>query len=310
VAVHLDRWLEDIVRPRVKPATFRSYTLLARLYIKPALGSIRLTKLTPGDLQALYGALSKRGLSASTVSRVHAVMRSSLRHALDTGLVHRNVSQAARPPAVRREEMQVLDRDQARALLAAARGGRMEALLTLALATGMRQGELLGLRWEDVNLDTGTVRVVRQLGTYGTFSNPKSRQSVRTVDINPSTVAALRAQKIRQLETRAILGQRYQSQDLVFCTVRPWPEPAGSPLGYRNVDRELKALLSRAGLPPIRFHDLRHTAATLMLLADTPLHVVSRRLGHASIVLTGNTYAHVLPSQGREVADRMEAILG
>jgi integrase len=310
VAVHLDRWLEDIVRPRVKPATFRSYTLLARLYIKPALGSIRLTKLTPGDLQALYGALSKRGLSASTVSRVHAVMRSSLRHALDTGLVHRNVSQAARPPAVRREEMQVLDRDQARALLAAARGGRMEALLTLALATGMRQGELLGLRWEDVNLDTGTVRVVRQLGTDGTFSNPKSRQSVRTVDINPSTVAALRAQKIRQLETRAILGQRYQSQDLVFCTVRPWPEPAGSPLGYRNVDRELKALLSRAGLPPIRFHDLRHTAATLMLLADTPLHVVSRRLGHASIVLTGNTYAHVLPSQGREVADRMEAILG
>ncbi len=303
LSVHLDRWLEDIVRPRVKPSTYRSYALLARLYIKPALGSVRLTKLQPGDLQALYGAMSARGLSASTVSRVHAVMRSSLRHALDTGLVHRNVSQAAHPPTVRHDEMQALDRDQARSLLLAAKGTRHEALLTLALATGMRQGELLGLNWSDVDLEAGILRVARQLGTDGQFTEPKTRQSRRTISLPASTVTALREHRTRQLETRLIQGASWEDRGLVFCTY------TGRPLGYRNVTRDYKALLQRAGLPEIRFHDLRHTAASLML-TGRPLHEVSRVLGHASITLTANTYRHVLPGEGAAAAAHMESLLG
>ncbi len=304
LSVHLDRWLEDIARPRVKPSTYRSYALLIKLYIKPALGTKRLQKLTPGDLQALYGAMSAQGLSANTVGRVHGVLRSSLRHALDTGLVYRNVSQATRPPSVRRHEMHALDRVQARKLLGTAKGTRYEAMLALALSTGMRQGELLGLAWCAVDLEAGKLRVVRQLGTDGIFSSPKSRNSTRSIDLNPSTVAALREHKTRQLETRLIQGAAWEDQGLVFCTY------TGRPLGWRNVVRDFKALLLKAELPEMRFHDLRHTAATLMLLADTPLHVVSRRLGHSSIVLTANTYAHVLPSQDKDVAARMEALLG
>ncbi len=304
LSVHLDRWLEDIARPRVKPSTYRSYALLIKLYIKPALGSKRLQKLSPADLQALYGAMSARGLSANTVDRVHGVLRSSLRHALDTGLVYRNVSQATRPPSVRRHEMRALDREQARALLSAAKGGRYEAMLALALSTGMRQGELLGLAWGAVDLEAGSLRVVRQLGTDGTFSSPKSRNSTRTIELNASTVAALREHRTRQLEERLIQGERWEDHGLVFGT------HTGRPLGYRNVLRDFKTLLLKADIPEIRFHDLRHTAATLMLLADTPLHVVSRRLGHSSIVLRANTYAHVLPSQDKDVAARMEALLG
>ncbi len=304
VSAHLDRWLEDIAKPRVKASTYRSYHMLTKLYIKPALGSKALLKLTPADLQALYGALSARGLSANTIGRVHGVLRSSLRYALDTGLVYRNVSQAARPPSVRRNEMHALDREQARALLSTAKGSRYEALLALALSTGMRQGELLGLAWNAVDLEASSLRVVRQLGTDGTFSSPKSHNSARTIVLNPSTVAALREHRTRQLEERLIQGERWEDHGLVFYT------HMGRPMGYRNVLRDFKTQLRRAGLPEIRFHDLRHTVATLMLLADTPLHVVSRRLGHSSIVLTANTYAHVLPSQDKDVAARMEALLG
>ncbi len=304
LAAHLDRWLEDVARPSVRPATYRSYELLSRLHIKPALGKVKLSQLQPAHLQGLYASLSASGLSASTVNRVHAVIRRSLRHALDTGLVARNVSQAAHPPSVRREEMHVLDREQARALLAAAKGTRWEALLTLAITGGMRQGELLGLKWGDVDLEAGTVRVVRQLGTDGIFSEPKTHQSRRTIDLPPSTVTVLREHKARQLQERVMQGPAWEGQELVFCTLR------GRPLGYRNATRAFKATLGRAGLPEIRFHDLRHTAATLMLLAETPLHVVSRRLGHASITLTANTYAHVLPTMGRDAAARLEALLG
>ncbi len=302
VSAHLDRWLEDVVRHRVRPRTLHSYTQLARLYIEPAIGATRLTKLQPADLQKLYGELIARGLSPSTVQRVHAVMRSSLRWALDTGLVHRNVSQAAHPPSTRPEEMHCLDRDQARALLASSRGGRWEALLTVALATGMRQGELLGLRWTEVDLDAGTVRVARQLGPDGKFSEPKTRQSRRTINLPPSTVEVLREHKTRQLQERLMQGPRWEDQGLVFCTY------GGRPLGYRNVIRAFKSELERAGLPEIRFHDLRHTAATLML-TGRPLHEVSRILGHASIILTANTYRHVLPGEGAAAAAHMEGLL-
>lgn len=309
VQQHLDRWLRDIVQPSVRPATHASYSQLARLYIVPAFGRVRIGELQPSHLQTLYADLQRRGLSASTVQRTHAVLRRSLRHALDTGLVHRNVASIAHPPTPRRAEMQTLDAEQARALIAMARGTRHEAMLTLALHSGMRAGELLGLKWTDVDLDTATLRVRRQLTKEGDFTEPKTPQSRRRIDLSPSLVNCLREHHSLQMEVRLQAGDRWKDRGLVFCSIRSWPEPGGSPLVYRNVVRDFKKLLRAAGLPTIRFHDLRHTAATLMLLQNVPVKVVSERLGHANIVLTLQTYSHALPTMGKDAAEKMDALL-
>jgi len=226
-----------------------------------------------------------------------------LKQALDWNLVHRNVATLVRPPHLSHKEVEVLDAEQVRHLLSAVRGERWSALLTLALATGARQGELLGLRWSDVDLTRRTMHIQRQLLRDGTFNEPKTAKGRRTVDLPSSCIAVLKEHKRQQAEERLLIGPEWAGGDLLFCTHQ------GKPLGHRNVVRAFKAILVRAGLPDISFHALRHTAATLLLLQGTHPKIVQERLGHSTIAMTLDIYSHAIPTMGRAAADQLDALL-
>ncbi len=310
VAEYMERWLEDTVRQRVGSyRTHESYQQLARLYLLPAIGHLKLTEIQPEHLEGVYRGMQERGLSASTIHRTHAVIRSMLKQATQRGHVPRNMATLVQLPRVQRPELQTLTEEQVRTLLATARGTRHDALITLAVMTGLRQGELLGLRWADVDTEAGTLTVRFQLNHRGEFAQPKTRTARRTMHLPAPVVEVLRAHRVRQLEDRLRAGEWWQDQDLVFCTCHPAQRPAGSPLGHRNVFRDFKALLQKAGLPDIRFHDLRHTAATMMLLRGVNVKVAQARLGHSQINLTLDTYSHVLPSMDRDAADKLAALM-
>ncbi len=232
------------------------------------------------------------------------VLHTCLEQAVGWGLATRNVADIVERPRVERAEAQALTSQQVKDLLAAAGACRLGALLNVAVNTGMRQSELLGLRWRDVDLEGGLLRVRHQYGRDGTFCEPKSARSRRTIDLPASTVATLREHRTRQIEERLIVGPNWEDRDLVFCTHR------GRPLGHRNVLRDFNQLLRVAGLPAVPFHALRHTHATLLLAAGVPVGDVSARLGHSSATITLDVYGHVLPDAGRGIAARLEAMLG
>ncbi len=304
VKEHLERWLEDIIQPRRRTSTHRLYSQLARLYLLPAFGSVKLRDLQPAHLQRLYADMTRRGLSANTVRRTHGVIRGALGHALNTGLVARNVASVAHPPTLGRSEVQVLDALQVRRLMAAASGTRWEVLIRTAINSQMREGELLGLRWSEVDLDRGTIRIVRQQGTDGSIGEPKTEAGRRTIELPAHAVTALREHRASQLEERLMWGPEWEDNDLVFCSHR------GRPLSHQGALRALKVLLKKAELPDITFHALRHTGATLLLSQGEHIKVVAERLGHADELVTIRTYAHVLPHMRTAAADKLEKLLG
>lgn len=317
VATFLARWLRESVTPTVRPRTVDSYAQLVRLHLAPEIGQIRLSRLTPADVQALMNRKLAAGLSPRTVQYLHAILRRSLRQALRWGFVTRNVAILVDPPRVRHPEIHPLSPDQARALLVAARGDRLEALYTVAMAVGLRQGEALGLRWQDVDLETGTLNVrvaLQRRGPGWDLVEPKTARSRRSIALPAVVVAALRAHRIRQLQEVLWAGSRWQGArpgvdlddqkpDLVFTSV------IGTPLDGRNVTRRFQALLAAAGLPRQRYHDLRHLCATLLLAQGVHPRVVMETLGHSQIALTMNTYSHVIPALQRDAADQMDALL-
>jgi integrase len=224
----------------------------------------------------------------------------------------RNVTEAVVPPKVSRDarkEIQPLSQEQARALLATARGARMEALYVLAVSAGLRQGELLGLRWQDVDLEGGTLSVRRQLTRSKEkvlcFTEPKSKKSHRSIRLTRSVVEALKWHRAWQNEERLRLGALWHDQGLVFSS------GTGGPLDVGNLtNRSFRPLLERAGLPRIRFHDLRHTCATLLLSRNVNPKIVQEMFGHANISETMDTYSHVLPGMGDAAAGAMDEALG
>lgn len=303
LAVHIERWLTDVAQPSVRSRTTRGYRDIARLHILPTLGALRLTQLQPSHVQALYSKLTAAGLSAKSVRNVHAVLRRALNQAVEWHLVPRNVALLAHPPRAPRHEVVALSADDARRLLHSVRGDRWAALLAVALATGMRQSELLGLKWSDVHVASGTIRVQRQLGRDGLYAEPKTAKGRRTIDLPASCVAILKDHKRQQNEERLLVGPDWQYSDLVFCT------HAGRPLSQRNVHRAFKRLLDRHGIPDVPFHALRHTHATLLLAQGTHPKVVQERLGHATIAMTLDIYSAYVPSMGRSAADQLDALL-
>ena len=300
---HLGRWLEDEVKHTRKPRTYDSYSDAARLYLIPTLGAVKLMQLQPGHLQQLYGALTDRGLSASTVRIAHGTIHCALEQAVAWNLVPRNVASIVKPPRVTRKEVQALNAEQARRLQETANTTRWAALIAVALATGMRQGELLGLKWEDFDLARGVVYVRRQLGHDKVLAEQKTKGNRRSIDLPASCVAAMRAHEGGQAEGRRLLGSGYEDAAFVFATHQ------GRPLGFRNVIRAYKTLLQRAGLPDRPFHALRHTNATLLLLQGVHPKIVQERLGHSTISMTLDTYSHVLPRMGQDAAARLDALL-
>jgi integrase len=306
VAQFLSVWLETI-RPTVGVGTWKRYEEIVRLHLIPAIGAHSLAKLSPQNVQALYAAKLEAGLSTTTVHHIHAALHLALESAVSLDLVARNVTDRVTAPKMRRHEMEVLSPKQSRTLLNAISGDELEALYVLALTTGMRQGELLALKWRDIDLDAEWLRIhatVRKLRGAFIYAPPKTKRSRRGVALTTMAIEALKRHGVRQAEAKAIVGPAWQDNDLVFA------DAVGGPLEGRHVLRHyFRPLLQAAGLPPIRFHDLRHTTATLLLAQGIHPKVVSEMLGHTTIGITLDTYSHVLPEMQREAATSLDQLL-
>lgn len=308
----LDAWLADVVKRDAEPKTYEGYAYTAGP-IKPALDRAPLDKLTPEHVQQLLTGLLERGgkdghgLSPRTVQYVRATPRRALGQALKWGLVTRNVAALVEPPKGRRAEAQPFTAEEARALLDSVAGDRLVALYAVALTLGLRQGELLGLRWEDLDLDRGVLRVRQQLRHMKrerpTFKRLKTRASRRDLDLPPRLVERLRAHLERQWSERERKGDAWQEHGLV-C-----PSAVGTPMIPRNLARQFQLLLRRAGLLARRFHDLRHTVASLMFARGLEATTVQRVLGHSSIAVTNNTYVHLMAATKRRAAEIMDDVL-
>ena len=302
---YLHYWLED-VRDTVRPTTFERYEQIVRKHIIPMLGRNKLKDVTPTHVRGLYKE-KLESLSPRTVQYIHVTLHKALKQATADDLIPRNVTEAVKAPQVHREEMHPLSPDQVKILLDAARGDRLEALYVLAIQTGLRQGELLGLKWEDVDLEAGTLQVRRTLATAKggpVLTIPKTKSSRRSVKLTRSAIEALRSHLERQLEEIDKAGSLWQENGLIFAS------ESGKPLDRRYLtSRRFKALLKRAGLPRVRFHDLRHTCATLLLGRNVNPKIVSELLGHASVAITLDIYSHVVPNMRDQAAAAMEDAL-
>jgi integrase len=307
VGQFLADWLENWAKPSVRPKTFVSYSDTVRLHIVPAIGRIPLSKLTPQQVQAMLNECLRSGLSPRTVGYVRSVLGIALARALKLGLVARNIVELVDRPRIVRHEVRPLDVEQARALLTAAQRHRLGGLFSVALALGLRKGEALGLRWQDVDFDAGTLVIsgaLQRLSGKLVRVETKNNSSRRMLRLPDSTVNALREHRVRQMEERLIAGQKWQDSGFVFTT------RVGSPLDPRNVLRQFASVLRAAGMAHMRFHDLRHSCATLLLAQGVPARVVQDILGHSAIRVTMDTYSHVMPSMRDDAARAMDAILG
>ncbi|HVC77484.1 MAG TPA: site-specific integrase [Candidatus Micrarchaeaceae archaeon] len=300
VAEYLNRWLNEVAKHRTRPMTW--------LHILPSLGRVRLAKLTPQHVQSLVTQKVREGrLSPRTIQYMHSVLRAALNQAVRWRMVHYNAAAMVSTPRVTQREVLALTPEEARRLLDAARGDRLEALYSVALALGLRQGEALGLMLSDLDLEVGTLRVRRasqRIPHQGTqLVETKTERSRRTLVMPRIVISALRSHRARQALERLAAGEKWVDLDLVF------PSERGTLADGPNVTHRFHKLLKRADLPPMRFHDLRHACASLLLVQSVDPRVVMETLGHSQISLTMNTYSHVLPALQWEAADKMESVL-
>lgn len=299
VGEYLEQWLSDSVRGTVRESTLESYRRVVRNYLIPSVGRVKLKDLKPLHLQGLYRQKLDAGLSTCTVQYTHTIAKKALKDAVRGELITRNPAEAVDPPQVKRDEIRPLSAEQVRKLLRATEGDRLEAVYTFAVHTGMRPGELVALRWDDLDLEAGTVQVKRARSA-GRIDKPKTPKSRRRIDLSPSAREALRAHRKRQLEERMERAGLWEDHGLVF------PSNVGTPLDQRNLTRAFKAAVKRAGLPEtFRLYDLRHTCATLLLSRNVHPKYVQELLGHASIALTLDTYSHVIPGMDGGTADAL-----
>lgn len=307
VGQYLEVWLQSEAY-RVKHGSFCRYGQAVRLHLIPGLGQVVLSKLTAQQVSAFYAGELERGQSPNEVRYSHSILHAALEDALKLGVVHRNVVHLVDPPRRVKREMAVYTEAQARHLLNVIAGDRLEALCVLVLATGMREGELLSLRWGDVDLERNMLTVwatLQRRTRQGLVrEQAKTGHSRRTIALSEAVVGALRHHRERQVRERLQLGDVWAESNLVF------PNTIGRPMDATNLRRYWwYPLLKRAGLPRIRFHDMRHTAATLLLSRGVNVKVVSEMLGHASVSVTLSLYAHVLPHMQQHAVETMETII-
>ena len=301
---YLDRWLPDI-RDTIRQRTWERYEQIVRVHLKPALGRLKLKDLTATHARGLYREKLEGGSSPRTVQYIHTTLRKALQDAVSDGLIPRNVADGIRAPRPKKKEINPLSPEQTRAFLEAVRGDRLEALYVLAIHRGLRQGELLGLRWEDVDLEAGKLQVRRTLSLTSdghVFEPPKNGKG-RSIELTQDASVALKRHLTCQLEEIEALGDDYQDQGLIF------PGEKGQPMRPWTLTRKLERILERAGLPHIRFHDLRHTCATLLLSKGVHPKFVQELLGHATISITLDRYSHVIPAMGDQTKKAMEDVL-
>jgi len=308
VSEWLDHWRVNIAAGRVRPRTLESYESLIRLYLTPLIGSHRIDKLKPDDIENAYRQLTGGGLSNATVLRAHRVLSRALKVAHQRGMVTQNVAGLVEPPTVKRAETQLpFTSDEAKAVLAAARDLRNGARWTVALAVGLRQSEALGLQWRDLDLTAGTLSVQRGLhrvkGRGLVYEEPKADRSRRTVVLPQPLVSALKAHKTSQQKECLAAGPVWEHHDLVFA------QPNGRPIDKKADWMAWRVLLALAEVRIIRLHDARHTAATLLLSGGIHPRVVMELLGHSQMRTTTDVYSHVMPGLAREAADILSTTL-
>jgi integrase len=309
VGEYLDKWLADSVRDTVRQRTYERYESIVRVHIKPPIGWVKLMALTPAHVRALYRKTLDDGLAPRTVNYIHVTLHKALSQAVSDGLVQRNVA-SVKAPRPEKPEIRPLSPEQARKLIATAHetGDRFEALYVLALHCGLREGELLGLKWDDVDLSgtTAALQVRRTLSETRTghkFEKPKNGKG-RSVRCSQKATEAVRSHRARQNGERLRVGSLWQDNGLVF------PTTTGTTMSGTNLlGRHFKPLLKRAELPTIRLHDLRHTCATILLMAGKHPKYVQELLGHASINITLDTYSHVIEGMDGGLGDAMDEAL-
>jgi integrase len=305
LAVWMRSYLDDVAPSRVRPSTLTSYRSHVEQHIVPELGHIRLDRLRPQHLNAFYQAKS-RSLSAGSVRRLHALLRRALTIAVRWGLISTNPAQLVDPPSLAEPAIKPYTVEEARTFLAAARMDPLEARWLVGISLGLRQGEVLGLLWEDVDLEDQLlhVRHALQRDRDGrlVLVPTKTARSQRTVAMPPPVGDALRRWREHQSQARANAGD-WHDTDFVFTTA------VGTPIHPRNDYRAFRRLIEKAGLRRVRLHDLRHTTASLLLAQGVSARVAMEMLGHSQISVTMNTYTHVAPVQNRDAADRIGELL-
>ena len=303
----VEKWIAAVT-PTLREQTAYNYAQLLRQHAVPVIGRVPLIKLQPADLIQVYEQRRRVGAAPRSILHLHRAIYRALRFAERWGDVTRNAASLVDAPRVARTEMRALSADEARRLLEVAKGARLEALLVLALSTGMRSGELLGLTWRAADLDGGRVSVVASLQPTPTglaLLDTKTNRSRRVIEIEPRVVAVLRRHRASQEMERRVAGQAWLGAlDLMFT------KPDGTPIDGRELIRKwFRPMLRKAGLPPIRIHDLRHSYASIALARGLHPKVVQEALGHSTIAVTLDLYSHVVPSLQRDAAKEIGTAL-
>lgn len=299
VRSYLSRWLSDAKAQHIEPSTQREYQQKIDTYINPAIGHILLAKLTPIQIQGLYSGLVRKHLAGGTRRIVHAVLRQALSQAVKWRLLQVNPADAVSAPRQDSAEMHPLENEAAvKAFIKATEGQRLRAMFIVAVYSGARRGELCALTWKDVDFHHGRIVISKTSKAEGRIGKTKTRSSRRTIDLPPEAMKAMQDHRKRML-----------TEGLAACPL-VFPNENGKPLVGSTIHYVMQKVLTDSGLPPIRFHDLRHTHATLLLKAGVHPKVVQERLGHASIAITLDTYSHVLPSMQADVSEKLGRMLG
>ena len=315
----LREWVEDkwlpVVQTQVKPSTFESYQRNMRQHVLPALGGRKLRDIGPAQLNDLYATLLSSGrrnggggLSAKTVRYIHTIAHKALSDALDAGLVATNVAERAKPPRPRTKsspEVRFWTPEQLSEFLSFVATHRLSAAFRVSAMTGMRRGEVLGLRWKDIDFDNARIHVRQAIVSVSyelIYSTPKNHRA-RVIDLDIETVEALRLHRKEQQVDRDEWGADYIDSDLVFC------KENGEPIHLQTYSQAFERLVLKSELPTIRLHDLRHTHATIALRAGIPPKVISERLGHESPAFTLKQYAHVIPGMQADAARAIASLI-
>lgn len=302
----MEYWLDTHARPRLRAKTVYDYEQIIRRYIHPALGRVKVQDLTTRRVQQFYTQLLGVGCGAPTVRRIHLHLNQALKQAVTHGLVTRNVAALATQPKAQPREMQVWTAAEAQAFMAVAPGSRYGPLWQTELGTGMRRGEVLGVRWQDIDLDEGLLHVRQAVGSVKgrvEIKGLKTKGSRRTIPLAEPLIVALKQHKRTQNERRLMHADLWHDNDLVFAS------DTGSPINPDNLSSDYRRLVQAAGVRRIRVHDLRHTYVSLALQAGVNIRVISELVGHSDIRITLGTYAHVMPEQRAESVQRISNIL-
>ncbi|WP_018759825.1 site-specific integrase [Paenibacillus terrigena] len=304
VAEYMNSWLDN--KQDLNAVTRELYESYLRIHIIPDLGHHPIDKLCSMDIQNFISLLRSKGLAENTVKRIFSVINTALNQAFRMELVRRNVASVVSKPKGERRELKVWDLETINRFLEATHdGSRYSIAMYLALMTGMRQGELLGLRWADIDFDNKTIHVQQSLARDGKTINHtlKSKKSIRSVAISTETVARLKEQRKLIVMEMVKEGEDYQKNDLVICSSK------GTPASTRSIMKVWNKFIERLELPRITFHDLRHTHASLLLQQGVHPKIVSERLGHSSVVITLDTYSHLLPNLQADAADGLDMLI-